>query len=192
MDEENILIPETAPYHISREIYDQGYRTYQKMFVYPKNRIFQAIFLLLAIDFGYRGGKDPSNTMAFVLLMVCVAMIFIIWYNPRKMRRNVMDALREAEGDRFVFAMDSEKLMFSSAPSENTDDTEGQEYVPAAPSYIYLEKDVKAVEKADYFIICKGKKVFYLLPKYALYDNQADVVREALYVKLGRRFRCKV
>lgn len=61
------LIPDTAPYHISYEIYSDAYKVYQKHYVFPKNRIMQFILLLLAVDFGYHGAVNPDNKLAFSL-----------------------------------------------------------------------------------------------------------------------------
>ena len=58
----------------------------------------------------------------------------------------------------------------------------------AAPQ---IGKDIRVVEKYEFFLICRGKQVFFVLPKYALYDNQAEIIRSVFKEKLGKRFRCK-
>jgi hypothetical protein len=46
------------------------------------------------------------------------------------------------------------------------------------------------VEETEHlFLLCQGKQMFYVLPKHALYDRQAILVRETLQEKLGHRFR---
>ena len=188
MDGENILIPDTKPFQITPDIYGQAYKAYQNLFVYPKNRVLQIILLLLAVDFGYHGGKDPSNTMAFVLMFAGLALIAVLWFNPRKMRRSVMDVIRDIEGDKYIFNLYDDRMTFRTLPP----DSEDAEDAPAEPSVLYFNKDMKASEKSDFFLICKGKQVFYVLPKYALYDNQADILRDTLKNNLGKRFRCKI
>ncbi len=192
MENEKKLIPETAPYQISCDMYREAYKTYQNMYVYPRNRIMQVILLLLAINFGYCGGKDSGNTLAFVLMLVCLALIFIIWYNPRKMRRSVMDVIRETEGDEYAFEMDEQKMTFRTMPPETVQDVPDEEITPPLPTKLYFTKDMKATEKDDFFLICKGKQIMYVLPKHALYDDQGIIVHETLEENLGKRFRCKV
>jgi hypothetical protein len=188
MDGENILIPDTKPFQITPDIYGQAYKTYQNMFVYPKNRIMQLLLLILAVDFGYHGGKDPSNKMAFILMFVCLALIAVLWFNPRKMRRSVMDVVREIEGDEYIFNLYEDRMSFRTLPP----DTQETDDVPAEPSVLYLNSEMKASEKAEFFLICKGKQLFYVLPKYALNDNQADILRDTLKNNLGKRFRCNI
>ena len=192
MDGENILIPETSPYQISAYTYSEAYRIYQKMFVYPKNYIMQLILLFLAVDFGYHAGKNPSNTIAYLLCFVCIAFIFVLWYNPKKMRRNVMDVVRELEGDEYTFTLTENKLIFRTLPTEHIKDLPEEEISSVPPTELYYTKELRVVEKYEFFLICKGRQVFYVLPKSALYDNQAEIIRDAFEKNLGKRFRCKI
>ncbi len=184
---EDTIIPETSPFPISYDLYQEAYQAYQKRFVYPKNRVFQLILLLLAVDFGYHGAKNPDQPLYFFLLLVCLSLIMLLWYNPRKIRRSIMDVVREMEGDLHTFRMDEEKVSFRILPQE-----EPGEAAEQPPTDLYYTKDLSAIEKEHFFLICQGKQLFYILPKHALYDNQAEIVRETLEEKLGRRFRSKI
>lgn len=192
MDSENILIPETAPYQISSDTYSEAYKIYQKMFVYPKNYVFQAILLLLAVDFGYHAGKDQSNTIAYLLCFVCIAFIFILWYNPKKMRRSIMDVVREMEGDEYTFTLTEKKMIFRTLAPEHIQDMPDEEIPPVPATELYYSKELRVVEKYEFFLICKGRQVFFVLPKSALYDDQAEKMRDAFEKNLGKRFRCKI
>ena len=185
------IIPDTAPYQINYDTYSDAYRCYQKLFVFPKNRIMQLIMLVLAVDFGYHGAVNPENTLAFLLLAVCVALIFVLWYNPRRMRRSVMDVIREIEKDEYIFSMDDRKMTFRTVPHEYTQDVPDDEFSDNPPTELYYGKDIRVIEKYEFFLICRGKQVFFVLPKYALYDNQAEIIRSVFEEKLGKRFRCK-
>lgn len=189
--QEDKIIPDTAPYQINYDTYSEAYRCYQKLFVFPKNRILQLILLVLAVDFGYHGAVDPENTLAFVLFALCVALIFVLWYNPRRMRRSVMDVIREIESDEYIFSMDSQKMTFRTVPPEYTQDVPDDEFSDNPPTDVYYGKDIRVIEKYEFFLICRGKQVFFVLPKYALYDNQAEIIRSVFEEKLGKRFRCK-
>ncbi|MBQ8687103.1 MAG: hypothetical protein IJ512_00985 [Ruminococcus sp.] len=190
--QEDKLIPETAPFQISYDMYQEAYKTYQKRFVFPKTRLFQLILLLLAADFGYHGAMNPDKPMYFMLLLVCISLIMILWYNPRKMRRNIMSVIREVQGDAHIFSMDEEKMTFQVIPAECMQETVPEDVQVSPPTAVYYTKDLRVIEKIEFFLICKGKQLFYVLPKYALYDNQAVVVRETLEETIGRRFRSKI
>ncbi|MGN0632064.1 MAG: hypothetical protein ACI4JN_12130 [Ruminococcus sp.] len=185
------IIPDTVPYHIDFDLYKEAYKCYQKRFVLPKNRILQAVLLLLTIDFGYHGVKNPENRISFILMIICAAMIFILWYNPMRMRRSVMDVIRDMDGDEYSFSMDSEKMTFRTVPAEYTQDVPHDEVDLQPPSHLYYTNELFVIEKYEFFLICRGKQVFYVLPKYALYDNQAEMIRLTLQEKIGRHFRCK-
>lgn len=190
--EKQKLIPDTAPYQINHDIYSEAYKCYQKHFIFPKNRILQLIMLLLAVDFSYHGIMNPDNKLAFFLTALCVAFIFILWYNPRRMRRSVMDVIREIEGDEYVFSMDHEKITFCTVSQDYIQDIPNEELIQNKPTEIYYNKDLFVIEKYEFFLICRGKQVFYVLPKYALYDNQAEIIRENFENKIGKHFRCKI
>lgn len=185
------IIPDTVPYHIDFDLYKEAYKCYQNRFVMPKNRILQVILLLLTIDFGWHGIKNPENRTAFLLMILCVALIFILWYNPLRMRRSVMDVIRDMDGDEYSFSMDSEKMTFRTVPAEYTQDVPHNEVEMQQPSHLYYTNELFVIEKYEFFLICRGKQVFYVLPKYALYDNQAEMIRNTLEEKIGKHFRCK-
>ncbi len=184
------IIPETGSYQISSEIYSSAYKVYQRIFVYPKNWIMQIILLILALDFGYHAGKDPSNTISFLLLFVCIALIAVLWYNPKKIRRNIMDVVRDMEGDEYTFALTDEKMIFRTLPPERIQDLPDEEISTVPPTELSFTSDLRVIEKYEFFLICKGRQIFYVLPKSALYDNQAELMRNTLQKKLGKRFRC--
>ena len=104
------------------------------------------------------------------------------------MRRSVMDVVREIEGDEYIFNLYEDRMSFRTLPP----DTQETDDVPAEPSVLYLNNEMKVSEKAEFFLICKGKQLFYVLPKYALNDNQADILRDTLKNNLGKRFRCNI
>ncbi len=186
------LIPDTAPYQISYDIYSEAYKVYQKYYVFPKNRILQLILLLLAVDFGYHGAVNPDNKLAFFLMALCAAFICALWYNPRRMRRSIMDVVREMDGDEYVFSMDDEKMTFCTVPPELIQDVPDKEIPPARPTELYYTKELHIVEKEKFFLICRGKQEFFVLPKYALYDNQTEIIRSNLEKRIGKRFRFKI
>ena len=87
----------TAPYHIKREYYRDGFAAFQKKFVMKRNYVMMALFFILLVSFVVSAVADPSNKTAYFLMMICLAAIFMLWYNPRKQRRMVLDAVQELE-----------------------------------------------------------------------------------------------
>ena len=92
----------TAPYHIKREYYRDGFAAFQKKFVMKRNYVMMALFFILLVSFVVSAVADPSNKTAYFLMMICLAAIFMLWYNPRKQRRMVLDAVQELEFEQFT------------------------------------------------------------------------------------------
>ena len=95
----------TAPYHIKREYYRDGFAAFQKKFVMKRSYVMMALFFILLVSFVVSAVADPSNKTAYFLMMICLAAIFMLWYNPRKQRRMVLDAVQELEFEQFTPAM---------------------------------------------------------------------------------------
>lgn len=82
-------------YTVPPDIFDKAYKSYQKKFVYLKSYIFMGIFLILAADFVYAAVKSPDNTLVYLLIVVCIALAFREWHNPRFVRRRLYETVCE-------------------------------------------------------------------------------------------------
>ena len=86
-------------YHIPLPMFDQAFRCFQKKYVFPGNIIITVIFLVLAADFIFAAVKDKTNSLAYILLVLCISMPLIRWYRTFKLRSAVHEALKEVEQD---------------------------------------------------------------------------------------------
>ena len=102
----------TAPYNIKREYYKTGFECFQKKFILKRNWIMLVLFFILFVSFVASAVANPSNKTAYFLMMICLAGMFVLWYNPRKQKRMVLDAVRELEFEQFT----DEKKMFYILP----------------------------------------------------------------------------
>ena len=84
----------TAPYNIKREYYKTGFECFQKKFILKRNWIMLGLFFILFVSFVASAVANPSNKTAYFLMMICLAGMFVLWYNPRKQKRMVLDAVR--------------------------------------------------------------------------------------------------
>ena len=105
----------TAPYHIKREYYRDGFTAFQKKFVMKRNYVMMALFFVLLVSFVVSAVADPSDKTAYFLMMICLAAIFMLWYNPRKQRRMVLDAVQEMEFEQFTACNDGKVLRIRSS-----------------------------------------------------------------------------
>jgi hypothetical protein len=159
----------TAPYHIKREYYRDGFAAFQKKFVMKRNYVMMALFFVLLVSFVVSAVADPSNKTAYFLMMICLAAIFMLWYNPRKQRRMVLDAVQELEFEQFTACNDGKVLRIRIQQGEDETEQIPESRIPLATAYVQ--------EFEEFYLVCDGKKMFYVLPKSAL-EQSAEALPE--------------
>lgn len=163
----------TAPYSIPAEYYEAGLHAYQKRYVMRRNYILMAFFGVLFLSFVFASVKDPTNRVSYVLMMVCLAMVFVLWYTPRKQRRMVIDAVREMAGEQYTAEHDGKELCIRTWQTE--EEREEQEEIPETR---LLSNALDVQEMEGFYLICDGKRMFYILPKEALDDWTPEISGE--------------
>lgn len=88
-------------YHIPLELFKKAFIAFQKKYIYPRNWLLTAVVAAVAFVYLDSVTQNPSNYMAYLLLAVCVAMIVILWFNPKKVRKNLFASLAELENDTY-------------------------------------------------------------------------------------------
>ena len=128
-----------------------------------------ALFFILLVSFVVSAVADPSNKTAYFLMMICLAAIFMLWYNPRKQRRMVLDAVQELEFEQFTACNDGKVLRIRIQQSEDETEQIPESRIPLATAYVQ--------EFEKFYLVCDGKKMFYVLPKSAL-EQSAEALPE--------------
>ncbi len=195
-------------YAVSPDIFDKAYKSYQKKFVYLKSYIFMGIFLLLAADFIWAAAKNPGNTLVYLLIVVCIALAFREWHNPRFIRRRLYEIVRDmgkvvykiGVGDGFIDIStvddgtsgddedgedgDSGKNA-EEASAENAEDTEENDDISPEAEELMPEKsrlntkeNYSLLEYDEYFLLMQGKEVFYILPKAGFSEDELEIIRK--------------
>lgn len=124
-------------YHIPLPLFDQAFRCFQKKYVYPRNILLTGILSVIFIVYFISMLKEPQNELVYLLLVVCLAMILIIWYNPMKLRRSLMASLKELESDTYHFTL------YADGVEIGTEDAPLPEENPDAPTSPEPEKDTE-------------------------------------------------
>ncbi len=172
----------TEPYGIDIAYYREGFREFQKKYTLPRSYILMAFFALLLISFVYSAVQTPDNRMQYFLMMVCLAGIFILWYNPRKMRRRVLDALHELEGDRYISMCDGNVLRIQTVTQPDADvDLDEADSAEAGdarhiPETRILLDQAWMKEMPEFYLVCEGKRMFYIVPKRVLGGESPQTV----------------
>lgn len=178
-------------YQISPEMFDKAYRSYQKKFVYPKSYIFIALFLILAADFVYAAVKTPENRLVYLLIVVCIALAFREWHNPKFVRRRLGETIKSMGTPVYKIGIGDGFVDISTVEEpENVQEEEkdGEEYDPAdipdeidplpEKTRIAVNSDFKLLEYDEYFLMMQGKSVFYILPKEGFSEEELETVRK--------------
>lgn len=172
-------------YTIPADIFREGFRAYQKKYVYPKSYLFMAIFLVLAANFVYGAVKAPDNILAYLMIVVCLALVFREWYNPRKMRMAFLDTLHEMGKQEYKISIGKDSIEFSTIEHEKVenfvetteDDDTTEDFEPVSPSKIPIGENLNIIEYDRFFLVIDGKVMFYIVPKENFTESELDVIR---------------
>ncbi|MBP3380110.1 MAG: YcxB family protein [Ruminococcus sp.] len=186
---ENIKL--SKEYSLKSDILLEGCKAYQKKFVYPRAYILMAVFLALAANFVYGAIKAPDNHLAYLLIMVCLALAFREWYNPRRLRRSIIESFAESPGTVYRLEIGENALRISTVYedegeetelSESGEDDDGGEYEYEAPEATVLPVDdrLAIIEKERLFLIIQERSVYYIVPKSGFSGEELEIVRGAV------------
>ena len=196
----------TRSYHIPLAMYDDAFVRFQKKFVYPTNIIMTIVLLGIAGVYVHAALKDPSQTLAYLLVVVCLALILVRWYRTFKLRRAVHDALKDVETDLYEMKLCKDGIIIRTedAPdpkpqaaeeiqpepeqlSEDQDgsgfhqifpDTPAEPEEPIAPTEILFGNNVKILDYPEYFMVYILKQNFYVIPKKDFSESEQKQMKE--------------
>ena len=176
MAQKAFSISQTPPYTIPAELYDEAYRLYQRKYLLWKNWILEGILTLLTVDFIVTAVKDPSNGLTYFLMVLCVVLLALLIFHPLRIRRRVMDAVKEMGELPYVAALSEQEIVIQTL-------TEGEQGEEIPPTVLEYDEKMQIWEAEPFFLICEGKERFYVLPKKALYDEPFEFLIELFHVK---------
>lgn len=154
----------SLPYTIGLNYYWEGIVAYQKKYVFLRSYALMGIFGMLLVTFLVPAIVN-QNYNGYLLALICLAGIFVLWYNPRKQRRMLMEAVRELEDERYQAECDGKMLKIF---SQNLSDEVPESRIPLQTADIW--------DLGEFFLVCDGKRMFYILPKIALGGETAGSI----------------
>lgn len=197
MEEEIIL---ERRYSIPYEMFGRAFSAFQKRFVYPRNNIIAVILLAAAAANVYSIVKGKGSAMGYVLVLACVALAFVNWYNPRKLRKNLMESIKGIEGDVYRLKLMPDKLVIGTVlepemnepkPKEEYEEVFEDKPLPEqiADSEIYLTKDVFVMDKPDYIMVYLKRAMFYIIPKKDFSEEEVTLMQLHFQKQLEKNYR---
>lgn len=169
-------------YKLDFDTFRSGYEYFQKKNVYPRSYLFMAIYLILVVIYVLAAVKNPQNSFIYILLFLCLALAFREWYNPRKLRRTLIETFREMGDMTCEIKIDDKQIEISTLEDgnvENSEDTEEVEELPEA-AVIPLDSDISLSECEKFFLLYIGKITFYIIPKDSWSEAELDVLRSSV------------
>ncbi|MCU6719187.1 MULTISPECIES: YcxB family protein [Porcipelethomonas] len=187
-------------YSIPYELFGEAFTVFQKKFVFPRNRIMSVLLLIFAAGNVLNIMYGNGETIGYVLVLVCIALAFINWYNPRKLKRNLMESVKGIENDVYTLTIYPERIVIGTV-LEPENEKEPEEYeevfgeIPIkediADTEIYLNKNVKVIERKNFFMIYIKKSMFYVVPKETLTQEEIEIMNLHFQKQLDKNFICE-
>ena len=187
-------------YSIPYELFGEAFTVFQKKFVFPRNRVMSVLLLIFAAGNVLNIMYGNGETIGYVLVLVCIALAFINWYNPRKLKRNLMESVKGIETDVYTLTIYPERIVIGTVlePEKEKEPEEYEEVFGEIPmkediadTEIYLNKNVKVIERKNFFMIYIKKSMFYVVPKETLTQEEIEIMNLHFQKQLDKNFICE-
>ncbi len=188
--EEKLLEKE---YSIPYEIFGEAYTEFQKKYVNKRSYILMGIFIALGLVYVWSSIKDPSNTLAYLLMVVCFAFAGINWYNPKRIRRTLMEGIKGLEDEKYRFELFESHIEISTLIPEKEDENDKENDINSEleeelfgdspdevseSSKLYFNDRLKISEKDNFFMLYQLKELFYVVPKSDFSAEELEIFRK--------------
>ena len=173
-------------YKIPFEIFKKGYTAFQKKFIYPKTYIYTAIFIIIAVVFIAAVIEDKSQYIAYMLIVISVAMAVRQWYNPRKLRSELFDTVKAMGEPVYKIGVAKEYVDISTVNSNSVESKESEEassyddeeqYELPEKTRIQIDNNYDFLEYDEFFLLFSGKELFYIVPKSSFDEEELKIIR---------------
>lgn len=175
MEEENIKL--VREYSLDTDILRNGCIAYQKKYVYPGAFLKAVGFLVLAANFVYGIVNGPTNTessiIAYLLIVLCLGIAFIVLFNPLKQRRSIIDGFLEMESKPVYRLTVTDKNIGISTVSEVVPDDDEE----ASEDCVFPIDNITVMEKDKFFLLMYEKMIYYIVPKADFSEDELEIVR---------------
>lgn len=174
-------------YDVKNEEEEKAFLIFQKKYVYKHNYKVTALFAVVAVLFLISVIKNPGGYLNWVLMFICLFMIFATWFNTVRIRKYLMSALKSLEDDKYRFTLyeDSFKIETVFTEEEMTE----EDFVPVKPRVVnFNDINLNVIETSEMFIIILKKETIYVLSKRVISDENQNILRENFSELLGEDF----
>lgn len=174
--------PEKEPvlsfeYDVKNEEEERAFIAFQRKFVYAHNWKITAAFGIVAALFIVSIVRNPSGYLNWVLAFICLAIIVLTWYNTRRIRKYLMQALKPLEDDKYVFTLYDDSFKIETLPTK--EEKQEEDFTPVPPRIVDFEDiSLNVLENDEMFIIILKKETIYVLAKRVMNEQQQETLRK--------------
>ena len=185
-------------YKIPFAMFRDAFTAFQKKFVYPRNYAIMGILAVVVgiyVYFIINGGENANRGLYCLIILFCLTMMVFQWYNPRKIRRNLMEGVREIEDDEYRLRIYPEYLEIGTIlPPEDASAAESDELFDDTPeedfsgTRIHYNKGMHVIEYNTFFMIYQQKTMFYVVPKAPFTEEELEILRVHFTKRLEKNY----
>jgi hypothetical protein len=177
-------------------MFGRAFNDFQKKYTYPRTYALMVIYSIIIISQIVSLAFGNQNVFSYVVIVLCIGLLFNAWFNPKKIRRNLLDSVKGIETDVYFFKLSEACISITSYAKEELSFQSEDDIQTAVPSserestLLYLKNSYfSVVEKDDYFMLYQSKAMFYIVPKFAFSQQELLTVTDVFRNNLGDRFR---
>ncbi len=194
---------ETKRYSVPYEMFAEAYTVFQKKYVYPRNYIMCGLLLVLAIGNIINIAIGNAQTLGYVLVLACLALVAVNLYNPKKIKRNLLESIKGIENDVYTLDILSDKMVVGTVldPIDENEEKQPEEYEEVfgdvevqeeiKESEIYIDNRLRVTERSEFFIVYIKKSMFYIIPKNIFTDEEISKFAMYFVERIGNSFVCE-
>ncbi|MDO4945002.1 MAG: hypothetical protein Q4E74_07365 [Ruminococcus sp.] len=184
--------PEKEPvisfeYDVTNDEEERAFLIFQKKYVYKHNYKVTALFAVVAVLFLVSVIKNPHGYLNWVLMFICLFMIFATWFNTVRIRKYLVSALKSLEDDKYRFTLYEDSFKIETVFTE--EEMAEEDFVPVKPRIVdFNDISLNVIENGEMFIIILKKETIYVLSKRVISEENQNILRENFSQLLGEDF----
>lgn len=185
-------------YKIPFAMFREAFTAFQKRFVYPKTYLVMGLLLVICGIYAYfivNGGEGANRSLYCMIILFCLVMMAFQWYTPRKVRRNLMEGVRQIEDDQYRLRIYPEYLEIGTLlPPEDSTADAADDLFDDAPeedfsgTRIYYNKGMHVDEYPAFLLIYQQKSMIYVVPKEPFSEEELEILRVHFSQRLEKTF----
>ncbi len=179
----------TKRYTIPYELFVRGFSAFQKKYVYPRCIVTSLIMVALAAANVVNICVGNGSTAGMVLVFICLALAAVNIYNPKKIKRNLLEAVKGIEGDVYSIKIYKDRFKIGTVIDTEPEHEKGDEVFEGLgekdensddgnidETEIFINNKIRVVDRDDFYLLYLKGSMFYVIPKSIFDKEEIDIL----------------